>query len=69
MLSFYRSITRLLLVLSIVYAEQILMFLCRTYGRWVAANPAFVLCMSLAIAFVLCLGVIRFKVETRPEKV
>ncbi|KAH9654816.1 SSD domain-containing protein [Citrus sinensis] len=40
----------------------------RTYGRWVAANPAFVLCMSLAIAFVLCLGVIRFKVETRPEK-
>lgn len=69
MLSFYRSITRLLLGLSIVYAEQILMFLCRTYGRWVAANPAFVLCMSLAIAFVLCLGVIRFKVETRPEKV
>ncbi|KAH9694350.1 SSD domain-containing protein [Citrus sinensis] len=40
----------------------------RTYGRWVAANPAFVLCMSLAIGFVLCLGVIRFKVETRPEK-
>lgn len=39
------------------------------YGIWVAKNPILVLCSSLAIVFVLCLGLIRFKVETRPEKV
>ncbi|XP_024020068.1 Niemann-Pick C1 protein isoform X2 [Morus notabilis] len=40
----------------------------RMYGIWVAKNPILVLCSSLAIVFVLCLGLIRFKVETRPEK-
>eukprot|EP00257_Ricinus_communis_P008945 XP_002527152.2 NPC intracellular cholesterol transporter 1 isoform X1 [Ricinus communis] len=40
----------------------------RQYGTWVARNPTLVLCSSLAVVLVLCLGLIRFKVETRPEK-
>ncbi|KAK9129235.1 hypothetical protein Sjap_009722 [Stephania japonica] len=40
----------------------------RRYGTWVARNPTRVLCSSLAIVLLLCLGLIRFKVETRPEK-
>ncbi|XP_062099185.1 uncharacterized protein LOC133805100 [Humulus lupulus] len=40
----------------------------RLYGTWVAKNRILVLCSSLAIVFVLCLGLVRFKVETRPEK-
>ncbi|KAH7511464.1 hypothetical protein JRO89_XSUnG0200700 [Xanthoceras sorbifolium] len=41
---------------------------CMMYGTWVARNPTLVLCTSLAIVIVLCLGLIRFKVETRPDK-
>ncbi|XP_043713679.1 NPC intracellular cholesterol transporter 1-like isoform X2 [Telopea speciosissima] len=40
----------------------------RRYGTWVARNPTLVLCSSLAVVLLLCLGLIRFKVETRPEK-
>ncbi|OVA00612.1 Sterol-sensing domain [Macleaya cordata] len=40
----------------------------RRYGAWVARNPTLVLCSSLAVVLLLCLGLIRFKVETRPEK-
>ncbi|KAK3425056.1 hypothetical protein EUGRSUZ_F01780 [Eucalyptus grandis] len=40
----------------------------RKYGTWVARNPIFVLFTSLAAVLLLCLGLIRFKVETRPEK-
>ncbi|KAJ8765051.1 hypothetical protein K2173_010527 [Erythroxylum novogranatense] len=40
----------------------------RQYGRWVARNPTIVLCLSLAVVAVLCVGLIRFEVETRPEK-
>ncbi|KAJ9673314.1 hypothetical protein PVL29_023105 [Vitis rotundifolia] len=40
----------------------------RRYGTWVARHPTIILCSSLAIVLVLCLGLIRFKVETRPEK-
>ncbi|KAL5557719.1 hypothetical protein UlMin_033930 [Ulmus minor] len=40
----------------------------RVYGTWVARNPILTLCSSLGIVLVLCLGLIRFKVETRPEK-
>ncbi|KAH0974444.1 hypothetical protein GBA52_016343 [Prunus armeniaca] len=40
----------------------------RRYGTWVARNPVIVLCSSLALVLLLCLGLIRFKVETRPEK-
>nr|AGV40493.1 hypothetical protein [Phaseolus vulgaris] len=40
----------------------------RTYGRWAARNPTIVLCSSLAIVVLLCLGLLRFEVETRPEK-
>ncbi|KAL3830515.1 hypothetical protein ACJIZ3_019317 [Penstemon smallii] len=40
----------------------------RRYGTWVARNPVLVLCSSVAIVLVLCLGLIRFQVETRPEK-
>ncbi|KAJ4715848.1 Niemann-Pick C1 protein-like [Melia azedarach] len=40
----------------------------RTYGTWVARNPTLVLCTSLAIVLVFCIGLIRFKVETQPEK-
>lgn len=40
----------------------------RVYGTWVARNPTLVLCSSLAIVLVLCIGLVRFEVETRPEK-
>ncbi|KAL5778365.1 hypothetical protein ACOSP7_011291 [Xanthoceras sorbifolium] len=40
----------------------------RKYGTWVARNPTLVLSLSLAIVLLLCLGLIHFKVETRPEK-
>ncbi|XP_022762939.1 Niemann-Pick C1 protein isoform X4 [Durio zibethinus] len=40
----------------------------RSYGRWVARNPTVVLCLSFAVVIVLCFGLIRFEVETRPEK-
>lgn len=40
----------------------------RSYGAWVAKNPTLVLCSSLAVVIVLCFGLIRFQVETRPEK-
>ncbi|OIW14788.1 hypothetical protein TanjilG_05409 [Lupinus angustifolius] len=40
----------------------------RKYGSYVAKNPITVLFSSLAIVLLLCLGLIRFKVETRPEK-
>ncbi|KAI9201267.1 hypothetical protein LWI28_020944 [Acer negundo] len=40
----------------------------RKYGTWVARNPTLVLSLSVAIVLLLCLGLIRFKVETRPEK-
>ncbi|KAK7351808.1 hypothetical protein VNO77_11517 [Canavalia gladiata] len=40
----------------------------RKYGSYVARNPIMVLASSLAIVLLLCLGLIRFKVETRPEK-
>lgn len=41
----------------------------RSYGAWVTRNPTLVLCSSLAVVIVLCFGLIRFEVETRPEKV
>jgi hypothetical protein len=41
----------------------------RNYGKWVARNPTLVLCSSVAVVLVLCIGLICFKVETRPEKV
>lgn len=40
----------------------------RNYGKWVARNPTLVLCSSVAVVLVLCIGLICFKVETRPEK-
>ncbi|KAL3655161.1 hypothetical protein CASFOL_000947 [Castilleja foliolosa] len=40
----------------------------RKYGTWVARNPVLVLCSSIGIVLLLCLGLIRFEVETRPEK-
>ncbi|KAI4317035.1 hypothetical protein L6164_024947 [Bauhinia variegata] len=40
----------------------------RIYGSYVARNPIMVLSSSLAIVLLLCLGLIRFEVETRPEK-
>ncbi|XP_022132021.1 Niemann-Pick C1 protein [Momordica charantia] len=40
----------------------------RKYGTWVARNPTLVLVSSLAVVLLLCFGLIRFKVETRPEK-
>ncbi|KAL2538045.1 Patched family protein [Forsythia ovata] len=40
----------------------------RRYGACVARNPILVLFLSLAIVLMLCIGLIRFKVETKPEK-
>jgi Niemann-Pick C1 protein len=41
----------------------------RKYGSYVARNPIMVLASSLVIVILLCVGLIRLKVETRPEKV
>ncbi|XP_057974422.1 uncharacterized protein LOC131162209 isoform X2 [Malania oleifera] len=40
----------------------------RKYGTMVARHPTLVLFSSLALVLLLCLGLIHFKVETRPEK-
>ncbi|GAY49260.1 hypothetical protein CUMW_117840 [Citrus unshiu] len=40
----------------------------RKYGKWVARKPTLVLSLSMALVLLLCLGLIRFEVETRPEK-
>ncbi|XP_048128326.1 NPC intracellular cholesterol transporter 1 isoform X2 [Rhodamnia argentea] len=40
----------------------------RSYGLWIARNPTLVLCSSLAIVLLLCLGLLHFEVETLPEK-
>ncbi|MED6106320.1 NPC intracellular cholesterol transporter 1 [Stylosanthes scabra] len=37
-------------------------------SRWIAGRPTIVLCSSVAIVLLLCLGLLRFEVETRPEK-
>ncbi|KAJ4891157.1 Patched family protein [Raphanus sativus] len=38
------------------------------YGIWVARHPALVLSVSVFVVLLLCVGLIRFKVETRPDK-
>ncbi|XP_024370575.1 uncharacterized protein [Physcomitrium patens] len=40
----------------------------RIHGEWVAYNVKKVLAVSILITVVLCLGLIRLNVETRPEK-
>ncbi|KAE9603499.1 putative protein patched/dispatched [Lupinus albus] len=40
----------------------------RKYGSYVAKNPITVLSSSVVILLLLCIGLIQFKVETRPEK-
>lgn len=40
----------------------------RNQGRWIAQNPFKVLSISLLLTVVLCLGLFRFEVETRPDK-
>ncbi|XP_031475621.1 uncharacterized protein LOC116247583 isoform X2 [Nymphaea colorata] len=40
----------------------------RQYGYFVARHPIRVLSLSILVTLLLCLGLIRFKVETRPEK-
>ncbi|XP_019056675.1 PREDICTED: Niemann-Pick C1 protein-like [Tarenaya hassleriana] len=38
------------------------------YGVWVARHPTLVLCSSVSVVLLLCIGLVRFKVETRPDK-
>ncbi|KAK9944387.1 hypothetical protein M0R45_009958 [Rubus argutus] len=40
----------------------------RSYGIWVSRNPTLVLMSSVAIVLILSIGLVRFQVETRPEK-
>ncbi|XP_078448414.1 uncharacterized protein LOC144716987 isoform X2 [Wolffia australiana] len=40
----------------------------RSYGSLIARNPTIILCCSLAIPLLFSLGLIRFRIETRPEK-
>ncbi|KAK3143975.1 hypothetical protein QOZ80_4AG0307300 [Eleusine coracana subsp. coracana] len=40
----------------------------RKHGIFVARHPLFVLCVSVLVPVLLCIGFIHFKVETRPEK-
>ena len=42
---------------------------CRRHGIFVTRHPLLVLFASLLIPILLCIGLIHFKVETRPEKV
>jgi hypothetical protein len=42
---------------------------CRKHGIFVARHPLRVLCVSLLVPVLLCIGLFRLKVETRPEKV
>lgn len=72
MSNFYRSLP----ILStyninsyITISDLIFTKMIRKYGSYVARNPITVLASSLAIVILLCLGLIRFKVETRPAKV
>ncbi|KAI4388512.1 hypothetical protein MLD38_000833 [Melastoma candidum] len=38
------------------------------YGLWVARNPSLMLFTSLTCILLLCIGLVHFQVETRPEK-
>ncbi|XP_018477401.1 uncharacterized protein LOC108848510 [Raphanus sativus] len=40
----------------------------RKYGIWVARHPTLVLCLSVSSVLLLCVGLVQFKVETRPDK-
>ncbi|KAJ0959774.1 hypothetical protein J5N97_000541 [Dioscorea zingiberensis] len=40
----------------------------RRYGIWVSRNPTLVLFSSVGIVLILCIGLVSFQVETRPEK-
>ncbi|CAG7907360.1 unnamed protein product [Brassica rapa] len=40
----------------------------RKYGIWVARNPTLVLCLSVSAVLLLCVGLVQFKVETKPDK-
>jgi len=42
---------------------------CRKYGTFISRRPLLILCLSLAVPLLLCIGFVRFEVETRPEKV
>lgn len=65
---FYVMVFGVLLFLCNVF-NQLLIWFCRKYGSFVSKNPTLILCLSLVVPLLLCLGLIRFKVETRPEKV
>ncbi|CAH8338602.1 unnamed protein product [Eruca vesicaria subsp. sativa] len=40
----------------------------KTYGSWIARNPSLVLFTSVVVVLALSVGLLHFKVETRPEK-
>lgn len=40
----------------------------RKYGTFISRRPLLILCLSLAVPLLLCIGFVRFEVETRPEK-
>ncbi|AQK45688.1 Patched family protein [Zea mays] len=52
---------------SIVQTYMSIFF--RKHGIFVARHPLRVLCVSLLVPVLLCIGLFRLKVETRPEKV
>ncbi|KAJ1272298.1 hypothetical protein BS78_06G191600 [Paspalum vaginatum] len=51
---------------SIVQVYMSIFF--RKHGIFIARHPLLVLCVSLLVPVLLCIGLLRFKVETRPEK-
>jgi Niemann-Pick C1 protein len=71
MSKFYRSTVYAINAISVaeLFFTLLVCFYFRRYGTWVARNPILVLSLSLAVILLLCVGLIRFKVETRPEKV
>ncbi|KAL5706153.1 NPC intracellular cholesterol transporter 1 [Ranunculus cassubicifolius] len=64
----YENIPRVMKWLQLPLVQGYMSSFYRRYGIWVTRNPTLVLCSSLSVVLLLCLGLIRFKVETRPEK-
>ncbi|KAF9676396.1 hypothetical protein SADUNF_Sadunf09G0134200 [Salix dunnii] len=62
------KVPRLINRFQLVGVQEHMSSFYRNYGKWVARNPTLVLCSSVAVVLVLCIGLICFKVETRPEK-
>ncbi|KAL0904906.1 hypothetical protein M5K25_027069 [Dendrobium thyrsiflorum] len=58
----------MLKVLQPAIVQDFMARIFRKYGAFVSRKPTLVLSLSLAVPILLCIGLIRFRVETKPEK-